>query len=345
MPSGIMNVSWVVVNDSERPTAGGWKEQVSLVKDDGSQVLVGTVFNDAILAGNGQMVRSASMKLPQIMGLDGTAKVQVKVIANTDAGESLSAAANNTSVSDKTVNIGKRLFIELPQVGVEENNTSLIKCKLSRSGNWAAEETYTLSKSNDDRVDLPSLLTIPKGQSAAYFYVRLIDNEVIDKDSVITINALGNGYDAVDGQLIVVDNEYPDLTITAPKYEVAEGENFQLSIEAGRVSSKPVTLYITCDRPEHFKYPAQVILPAGATSVKVNVTAIEDNLPNVTLDAAFAVKAPRYNSGECYIELLDNDLPEIALTLTPGVISESAGPMAVMATLKRLTHTDIKVTV
>ena len=345
MPSGIMNVSWVVVNDSERPTAGGWKEQVSLVKDDGSQVLVGTVFNDAILVGNGQMVRSASMKLPQIMGLDGTAKVQVKVIANTDAGESLSAAANNTSVSDKTVNIGKRLFIELPQVGVEENNTSLIKCKLSRSGNWAAEETYTLSKSNDDRVDLPSLLTIPKGQSAAYFYVRLIDNEVIDKDSVITINALGNGYDAVDGQLIVVDNEYPDLTITAPKYEVAEGENFQLSIEAGRVSSKPVTLYITCDRPEHFKYPAQVILPAGVTSVKVNVTAIEDNLPNVTLDAAFAVKASRYNSGECYIELLDNDLPEIALTLTPNTISESAGPMAVMATLKRLTHTDNKVTV
>lgn len=345
MPSGIMNVSWVVVNDSERPTAGGWKEQVSLVKDDGSQVLVGTVFNDAILAGNGQMVRSASMKLPQIMGLDGTAKVQVKVIANTDAGESLSAAANNTSVSDKTVNIGKRLFIELPQVGVEENNTSLIKCKLLRSGNWAAEETYTLSKSNDDRVDLPSLLTIPKGQSAAYFYVRLIDNEVIDKDSVITINALGNGYDTVDGQLIVVDNEYPDLTITAPKYEVAEGENFQLSIEAGRVSSKPVTLYITCDRPEHFKYPAQVILPAGATSVKVNVTAIEDNLPNVTLDAAFAVKASRYNSSECYIELIDNDLPEIALTLTPGVISESAGPVAVMATLRRLTHNDNKVTV
>ena len=345
VPSGIMNVSWVVVNDSERPTASGWKEQVSLVKDDGSQVLVGTVFNDAILAGNGQMVRSASMKLPQIMGLDGTAKVQVKVIANTDAGESPSAAANNTSVSSKTVNVGKKLFIELPQVGIEENNTSLIKCKLSRSGNWAAEETYTLSKSNDDRVDLPSLLTIPKGQSAAYFYVRLIDNEVIDKDSVITINALGNGYDAVDGLLIVVDNEYPDLTITVPKYEVAEGENFQLSIEAGRVSSKPVTLYITCDRPEHFKYPAQVILPAGATSVEVNVTAMEDNLPNVTLDAAFAVKTALYNSSECYIELLDNDLPEIALTLTPGVISESAGPMAVMATLKRLTHTDNKVTV
>ena len=345
MPSGIMNVSWVVVNDSERPTASGWKEQVSLVKDDGSQVLVGTVFNDAILAGNGQMVRSASMKLPQIMGLDGTVKVQVKVIANTDAGESPSAAANNTSVSSKTINVGKKLFIELPQVGIEENNTSLIKCKLSRSGNWAAEETYTLSKSNDDRVDVPVSLTIPKGQSAAYFYARLIDNEVIDQDSVVTINASGNGYDEVEAQLIVVDNEYPDLTITTRKYEITEGENFQLYIEAGGVSSKPVTLYITCDRSEHFKYPAQVILPAGATSVGVDVTAIEDNLPNVALDAAFAVKASRYNSSECYIELVDNDLPEIALILTPNTISESAGPMAVMATLKRLTHTDNKVTV
>lgn len=345
LPGGVANISWLVVNDSELPTTGGWREQVALVKDDGTRVAVGTVYNTTTIDGEGQMTRSASLKLPQAMGLEGEARFQVKIIANADAGESTSAASNNTAVSDATVNVGKQLFVELPPVGIDENTTALVKCKLLRSGSWANAETFALSKSEDNRIELPATVTIPKGQSASYFYIKMVDNEVLDDDSVVTISASGNGYEEVKTQLVIVDNEYPDLTITAPKYEIAEGENFQLQITVSRVSSKPVTLYLTCDRTEHFKYPAQVTLPAGAESVTVDVTAIEDNLPNVTLDAAFAVKASRYNSSECYIELLDDDLPEIALTLTPSTISESAGPTAVMATLRRLTHNDNKVTV
>lgn len=344
-PGGTVNVAWTIANDGGMPTTGGWKEQVSLVDDNGKALLLGTVYNENILSDGGQMSRSATFNLPQAMGLDGTAKIQVKVIANADAGESISAAANNTAVSDVVVNVGKLLFIELPTVGIDEDSKSLVKGKLLRSGSWAVAETFTLSKSADDRVDLPATVTIQKGQSATYFYMKMVDNEVLDDDSVVTVSASGNGYEEIKAQLTVVDNEYPDLMITAPKYEIAEGENFQLQISVGRVSSKPVTLYLTCDRAEHFRYPAQVTLPAGAESVTVDVTAIEDNLPNVTLDATFAVKASRYNSSECYIELLDNDLPEIALTLTPGTISESAGPTAVMATLKRLTHNDNKVTI
>ena len=344
-PGGTVCVAWTINNDGGMPTTSGWKEQVSLVGDNGKVLLLGTVYNENILSDGGQMSRSATLNLPQTMGLDGNANIQVKVIANADAGESASAAANNTAVSDVAVNVGRQLFIEVPTVGIDENSRSLVKCKLLRSGSWAVAETFTLLKSADDRVDLPATVTISKGQSATYFYIKMIDNEVLDDDSVVTISASGNGYEEVKTQLIVVDNEYPDLTITAPKYEIAEGETFQLLVEAARVSSKPVTLYLTCDRAEHFKYPAQVTLPAGAESVTVDVTAIEDNLPNVTLDAAFTVKATRYNSSECYIELLDNDLPEIALTLTPKTISEAAGPTAVMATLKRLTHKDNKVTV
>lgn len=344
-PGGTVSVAWAIANDGGMPTTGGWKEQVSLVGDNGKTLLLGTVYNENILSDGGQMSRSATFNLPQTMGLDGNANILVKVIANADAGESASATANNTAVSNVAVNVGKQLFIELPTVGIDENSKSLVKGKLLRSGSWAAAETFTLSESADDRVDLPATVTISKGQSATYFYIKMIDNEVLDDDSVVTVSASGNGYEEIKAQLTVVDNEYPNLMITAPKYEIAEGETFQLLVEAARVSSKPVTLYLTCDRAEHFRYPAQVTLPAGAESVTVDVTAIEDNLPNVTLDAAFAVKASRYNSSECYIELLDNDLPEIALTLTPGTISESAGPTAIMATLKRLTHNDNKVTV
>jgi len=192
-PEGVANISWLVVNDSKQPTTGGWKEQVSLVKDDGTQITVGTVYNKAIIGGEGQMSRSASLKLPQAMGLEGEAKIQVKIIANADAGESTSAAANNTAVSDATVNVGKQLFVELPPVGIDENTTALVKCKLLRSGSWALAETFTLAKSADDRVEFPATVTIPKGQSATYFYIKMTDNEVLDDDSVVTISASGNG--------------------------------------------------------------------------------------------------------------------------------------------------------
>lgn len=345
IPGETINISWRVLNDGGMPATGGWKEEISLINENGASVLLGTLYNEELLSEGSQISRSASLNVPQILGLDGDARIQIKLIANADSGENYSFGSNNTSIGDDIINVGKKLFLELPQIVIEENSTSLVKCKLSRSGDWTDTETFDLSKNDDARIELTSSVNITSGQSAVFFYIRMIDNDVIDNDSVVNISAIGDNYEAVASQLVLEDNEYPNLNIIASVDEITEGERFQLHISTEQVPEKPITIYLNSDYAEHFDFPAQVILPSDSESVTIDVDALDDDIANVSIDAIFTAYASRYNASDCHIELLDNDLPEIALELTPNTISESAGQTAVYATLKRLTLNENKVTV
>ncbi len=345
IPGETINVGWTVLNDGGQNTTAGWKEEISLVNDNSDNVFLGSIYYDGILSAGGQISRSATFNVPEVLGLDGNVKIQIKLIPYTDSGENASMSANNITVGDDVVNVRRKLFLELLQNRVEEDNNILQRCKLSRSGSWHEEETFELSKDDSDRIELVNSISIPSGQSASYFYIRVIDNETIDNDSIVNITANGDNYDEVVAQLIIEDNEYPNLNISASVAEIDEGETFNLNISTEQVSENPITIYITSDHSEHFDFPAQVVLPSGTESIVVDVTAVDDDIANVTLDAIFSVNAPRYNGNECYVSLLDNDIPEISLELTPHAISESAGYTAVSAILRRLTLNDNKVTV
>ena len=283
------------------------------------------------------------MELPTVIGLDGSVKLQVKLIPGSGCGERADAMENNVAQMDVT--LGKTLYLELPQVAIDENTSSPVRCKLSRSGSWADEETFTLTKTADERLEVPASVTISKGQSGVYFYVKLIDNEVLDNDTAVTVSVSGNGYEAISGKILIEDNEYPTLTVKASKVEINEGETFQLTIQSERAPLAPVTLYLTNDHSKRFTHPAQVTLPAGEKEVTVDIEAVNDKLPDVTISAAFTVSASKHNAGEALVMLYDDDVPEIELNLTQNTISEYDGLTVEVATLRRVTHSDNPITV
>lgn len=345
-PGEKMVISWAVTNVGSMPTAAGWSERVTLLSADGSSsVLLGNVNYDNTLDASGVLSRQVEVALPELIGLDGEAQIQVKLTPYSEAGELSAAQENNTAVGEKSLTVSKQLYLEIPQTAIEETASSLVRCKLSRSGNWQNAETFSLVKGEDARVEVPATVTIPQGQSGTYFYLTIVDNETLDNDSIVSLAVSGNGYEEVSGSLFIEDNEYPSLTVEASKTELNEGESFQLVITSERAVSAATTVYLVCDHSKRFTYPAQVTIPAGEKQVTVDVTATEDNLPDVTVSAAFTVSAAKHNNGEDLVLLYDNDLPEIELFLTPTSISESAGPSAVIATLKRLSHTDNAITV
>lgn len=345
-PGETLVVSWTVNNIGSMPTTAGWSERITLVSADGSySTLLGTVNYDNTLSAGGVLSRQVEVTLPELVGIGGDAKIQVEVKPYSDAGEPGNIQGNNKVLTDAILTIDKVLYLEIPQVSVEENTSSLVRCKLSRSGSWQNTEQFTLTKGADARVDVPTTVSISSGQSGAYFYLSMVDNDVLDNDSVVTLSVSGNGYDEVSGKLIIEDNEFPTLTVEASRTEINEGETFQLVVTTERIASVPTTIYLTCDHPKRFTYPAQVTIPAGEKQVTVDVVATEDDQPDVTISAAFTVSAAKHNKGEDLVLLYDNDLPEIELVLTPSTISESAGPTAVMATLKRMSHTGNKITV
>lgn len=344
-PSETLSVSWQVQNVGGVVTGDGWSEQISLVKTDGTSVLLGTAHYDDTLSPSGIVSRQVTVTLPQVLGLDGNAKVQVQVIPRTGTGESEGVRGNNTATTTTSVNVGKQLTLALPTGSIVENYASPIRCTLTRSGNRAQEQTFTLSSTADSRLTIPQEVTIPAGQSAASFYIQIKDNTTLDNSGLINVTAMGNGYDAVSGQITIEDNEYPDLKLVASKSQITEGESFQLTVTASRVSTNPVEVTLTSENTNRFSFPTTVTIPSGKKSVQVAVQTVDDELPSLDLSNAFTASAPGYNKGEVIVILKDNDLPVLELTLTPAIVSESAGVVAVAGVLKRTTNTTSKITV
>lgn len=344
-PGDKISVSWLVINEGDKETGDGWSEQVSLVADNGEEVYLGKVYYESVLGIGGSVSRQAEFALSEPLGIEGSVKAKVKLIPGANLGELAAAIGNNTAQSETVCDITKKLRVELPSAAIEENNTSLIRCKLYRSGSWANEQVFSLRADKPERLNVPESVTIPAGQSGGTFYIRAIDNEVLDVDSIVTITIAGNGYEAITGEVGILDNELPTLTLTTSKTELTEGESFTLTVERELVKDTPLTVYLTCDHQSRFSFLNQIVIPAGEKSVSVSVKAIDDDLPDVTISAEFVVTAARHINSKCLVLLNDNDLPELSLTITPETVSEAAGPLAVMAVLRRLSHTDNTITV
>ena len=343
-PGDKLVCSWQVHNVGELPTGGGWSEQLWLVAADGTSKLMTTTYYDKALDAQGVVSRQAEVTVPQLLGIDGDAQLQVRLVPNEDTGESTSAQGNNTALSASHININKVLYFDISPSTVQENSGRTITARLSRSGSWAETQAFSMTATEDSRLQVPATVSIAAGQSGTVFHLTVQDNDVLDAASVVTITAAGNGYSQVARQLTIEDNELPELQLSTSKEIVNEGETFQLTITTSRVPLEPLTVTLTSDNSRRFSFPSQVTIPAGETSATAEVQAVENNIIDTQESFTFRASASRHANGECIVLLLDNDMPTLSFTLTPSEVSESAGYTALLGVIKRTDHFDTDVT-
>ena len=345
-PGEHISISWEVRNIGQASTGDGWSEQVSLVSEDGSESkLIATEYYRESLGGTSGVNRSTEVDLPALLGIDGPVKIQVRIVPFEGVKERSDAVANNTGQSESVYTVGKQLTLEVSPTRFVENEASSVYVRLNRSGRWTEEQSFGITATADSRIDIPNAITIPAGQSGAVIYLPIADNTILDNDSIVDLSISGNGYAAVSQRIIIEDNEYPDLSVTASKSVVNEGETFQLTVTTSRVSGQSVVVTLTSENNERFSFPSQVTIPANEESVTIDVTATENEIPDVDLSNMFTAVAPRHNTGEALILLQDNDMPVLQLSISPDKVSESAGPVSISGVLRRLTNQDKKITV
>lgn len=343
-PQQQATISWQVQNIGGRNTEDGWTEYISLKNADGTSTLLASMNYDDILAMGGSVSRQTTISLPKALAMDGEVQFEVEVRPTSLTGESQGLRRNNTA-SSANVQLSKLLFLEYPTYSISETYNQPLRCTLTRSGNRTEAETFAIQHTADSRITMPEEVTIGAGQSAVSFYLQLTDNDVLDNQSVINLSAEGNGYAAVAGQITIEDNEYPDLEVTASQTDINEGETFQLTITTNHPSDSPITVRLACENAGRFTFPSQATIPANESSVTVDVTAKEDDLPSLELTTAFTANAAAHNRGEAIVILHDDDLPILELQLTPTIVQESIGIAAVTGVLRRTTNTNSKITV
>ncbi len=347
-PGDTLTVAWRVNNQGAAAAKGGWSERLVLADKQGHEVSLATLYSDSRqLASGGVALRQAKIALPKLLGIDGDVNLKIALVPNADAGEDLSYQSNNISSTANTpLNIGRKLYLQLPTAAVDESNQAAVRCQLGRSGSWLQNETFALVlKQGDSRLSVPAQVAIPAGQSSAYFYVNVADNDQFDADSVFVIEAAGNGYTATQATMTIADDEQLQLKLTASATEITEGDTFQLTVGIVPARSYPVTVNLTSELPARISCPSMVVIPAGQSQQTVSVTALDNDDIELQTTVAFKVSAEHCQSSECLVLLKDNDMPSIALSLTPKSVSEAAGSAAVMGLVKRNGNTDRKITV
>ena len=346
LPYNKISVNWQVSNIGGLSTEAGWSEQVFAESADGKfSKLLGTIDYDQKLAAGGTISRTAEFDTPMELGISDNARIRVKVRPYSNTGEPSWMLANNEATTSGTLQTANMLFINPAAAHIEEANAQNVRLKLIRSGSTAQAETFKLAQTADARIELPAEITIPQGQSATYFYAKVIANQKLDNDSIVTVNIDGNNYMTGTTAIKLTDDTKPQLTLSAKQQDVTEGGKLTLTITAERQSATDKAISLSCDLPSRFRIPANIILPARQTSVDVEVEALEDDIPDVEKVVTFAASADGYENGTLLSTLVDDDIPTLQLELTPTAISEADGPLSVSAKLSRTDNIDKKVTV
>lgn len=346
LPYNKISVNWQVSNIGGLSTESGWSEQVFAESADGKfSKLLGTIDYDQKLAAGGTISRTAEFDTPMELGISDNARIRVKVRPYSNTGEPSWMLANNEATTSGTLQTANMLFINPAAAHIEEASAQNVRLMLIRSGSTAQAETFKLTQTADARIELPAEITIPQGQSATYFYAKVIANQKLDNDSIVTVNIDGNNYMTGTTAIKLTDDTKPQLTLSAKQQDVTEGGKLTLTITAERQSATDKTISLSCDLPSRFRIPANIILPAWKTSVDVEVEALEDDIPDVEKVVTFAASADGYENGTLLTTLVDDDIPTLQLELTPTAISEADGPLSVSAKLSRTDNIDKKVTV
>lgn len=346
LPYNKISVNWQVSNIGGLSTEAGWSEQVFAESADGKfSKLLGTIDCDQKLAAGGTISRTAEFDTPMELGISDNARIRVKVRPYSNTGEPSWMLANNEATTSGTLQTANMLFINPAAAHIEEASAQNVRLMLIRSGSTAQAETFKLAQTADARIELPAEITIPQGQSATYFYAKVIANQKLDNDSIVTVNIDGNNYMTGNTAIKLTDDTKPQLTLSAKQQDVTEGGKLTLTITAERQSATDKAISLSCDLPSRFRIPANIILPARQTSVDVEVEALEDDIPDVEKVVTFAASADGYENGTMLSTLVDDDIPTLQLELTPTAISEADGPLSVSAKLSRTDNIDKKVTV
>ena len=347
-PEDTINISWNVKNIGSIVSTGGWSERIYLLSDAGEETLLTTTYyNDTNLNEGEEINRSVNVGLKRLLGVDGKGNIKVQLIPNSDAGESAINRSNNIGESPlNSITIGHRLYISLYPYSIgepRENNT--ITVVVERSGSTGQILPLSLQTIDDDRLHLPERIAISQGNSSESFHIIISGDDLINdiSDFIITVSA--DGYDSVNQNFTIVDDEMPNLSLKASKSEIHEGGDILFTITNQRVTKSDLTISLTCDYPNKFSFPSTVTMLAGSNTVNFEVSSIEDVEATDTLAVCFTASAINHYKGEAILFLVDNDMPEIDLELKPTIISEGDGLSAIVGTVIRRNKVDNQLTI
>ncbi|MBA4148329.1 MAG: M36 family metallopeptidase [Verrucomicrobia bacterium] len=175
----------------------------------------------------------------------------------------------------------------------------------------AADVEVQLQSLNPSRLTVDSSVVIPAGESFASFNATVLDNEVIDGHSVVTVTANVAGWVEGIGTLFILDDENRNLRLKLPTV-VREGNGTLPQAGSVHISGtwpEDLVIGLTSDSPTEVSVPEVVVIPAGSKFVTFNITVGDDSILDGPQSAQVTAYSADFVSDQKTITVEDDETP------------------------------------
>lgn len=231
---------------------------------------------------------------------------------------------------------------------IEDSDTvaETVQVTARRTGDLTNAETIDLSFELTDGSDAAAVVTGPAtagfaaGSDSVTFTVTTVPNTVAADDVSVVVVA-SNGTATAQTTIIVEDNDQDRLTVRFDTLSIVE-DGPPATITVTRTSDTTEALNVTLESSDATRLAFNdssilaLVIPAGATSVTQQVSAVDNDVFEGNLNVTITATATGLDDGVATVEVADNDALALGLVVTgSSAIAEEAGTDAATVTLSR----------
>ena len=195
---------------------------------------------------------------------------------------------------------------------------------------------------------VPTSVVIPAGLSTTTFDISAVDDTLYDGTQLVTITASAAGFDDATDSLDVTDNEIPSLLLMINDDSIAE--NAGVGASTGTLlrfadTCGALTVNLASSDISEVTLPQSVVFTAGSSTTTFDINAVDDTAVDGTQTVTITATADGFTDGSDSLDVTDDDLPALTLSIAAESIMENAGSPATVATVTRNTDTTDALTV
>ncbi len=336
-PGDSLQISWKVENIGNANALGGWSERVTLISPNGRRVALSPHLTSSIDLPVAQtLTRRYTFKIPEILKFSGPANIEVVLIPSGTLIEHSGTDANNKALSSSTVTPVDVLFLDIATTSLSEGSDAEVRCVIARSGEYSTPLPVNITNLPAGQITIPASVTIPENMSSEIFNLKAIDNAIVDGLRNVKIVISAASYKSDTSMIQILDNEATVLKAVLNKTVVNEGDSLKLRITRNLITTSPLTVYLSTDKPNQWIFNNAATIQANDSVVIVPIFVINDNSPELNGTASITISSGGYSSCSATATINDDDMPELEFNLTADTVPEAGGMYATYASIKRI---------
>lgn len=331
LPGDSVEVAVTITNAGAAEVPGNWLSAVYFSSEGSHSGLVGETIIPSSLLSGASMVITQRVTAPAAAG-------NFFLIVELDSGNRIreERESNNRMAATNRITLPVALQFSLSTAILDENEANgLLRGTIFRTGSVDSNLIVAVSVSTSQQLILPETVTIPAGQAFAVFDISAVSNSDPEGAQAIILTASAPDYFEGNATLRLTDSDAPRLRLEFGSATLTEGATMPATLRREPTTTNEVVALISNTDPWHALVPTSVTIPAGQAEVVFVVGALDNNAMETMQRATVVAGAPGFIAATNGFNIGDNDTPILTLDISVSHVSEAAGGLAAIATLRR----------